>query len=117
MAKVGTAYVEIKPDISGFARELRDKLAKVKVKYKVDIDPDLTGFGKEVKADLAERKMPTFKLKAEPDLAGCGALVGAKLTLVDRPVVKLRVEPADPSRVARVAKLSIGEATKRASKK
>jgi hypothetical protein len=117
MAKVGTAYVEIKPDISGFARELREKLAKVNVKLKVEIDPDLTGFTKELREDLKARHAPKFKVQADPDLTGFTTKLRAMLKAENLPVVRLRVEPADPGRVERAVTTSLSQATKRAAKK
>jgi hypothetical protein len=117
MAKVGTAYVEIKPDLSGFARELREKLAKVNVKYKVEIDPDLTGFTKELREDLKARNAPKVKVQADPDLTGFTTKLRAMLRAENMPVIQLRVEPAPVGQVERAVTASLKRETQRAVRK
>jgi hypothetical protein len=96
MAKEGNAYIEIKPDLSGFKEELkaaldkinvtlkvtlkpdiqtfkqdlREALAKVRAKAGVNLAPDTRGFTTEVKAALKKLKQPVFKVKIEPDTTG-----------------------------------------------
>ena len=51
MAKVGTAYVEIKPDLTGFARELKTRLTAMR-QPQVKVRPDLDTFGTQVRAGI-----------------------------------------------------------------
>jgi hypothetical protein len=46
MARVATAYVEIRPDLSGFAKELKAKLAAMKESMVVNLKPDMRGLTK-----------------------------------------------------------------------
>lgn len=98
MAKVGTAYVEIKPDLSGFARELKDRLKTIDVDYKVDVRPDLSGFSKELKAELKDKNAPKVKIKVEPDFTGFKEEVWARIKTMKMPVLKIKVE-ADTSQI------------------
>ncbi|MFF0546953.1 transglycosylase SLT domain-containing protein [Nocardia thailandica] len=50
----GSASVRIKPDFSGFIRQLRADLAEVEAKYGVEINPDMTGFAAALETRLGE---------------------------------------------------------------
>ena len=57
MARVAVAYVEVRPDLSGFGELLRAELEKVRVKHKVEINPDLSGFSTQLRSKLAALKL------------------------------------------------------------
>jgi hypothetical protein len=93
MAKVGTAYVEIKPDLSGFARELREKLKLVDVEHKVPIKPDLTGFSRELKERLDAANAPKMKIQLDPDIVGLMLRLRAWSQSGFAPEIRLQVVP------------------------
>lgn len=49
----GTAHVNIKPKLDQFAKELKAKLAGVKVDHKIDVKADTTGLAADIRAALA----------------------------------------------------------------
>lgn len=48
MAKIGTAYIEIKPDLTGFAAELKAGLAKIKETFKVKAEVDNSAISRSI---------------------------------------------------------------------
>lgn len=54
MAKVGVAYIEIKPDLSGFAQELKAKLTALPESHvDVKVKPDMDNFSTTVRSSLS----------------------------------------------------------------
>jgi len=55
MAKVGVAYIEIKPDLTGFAQELKAKLAAMR-NPEVEVRPDVDRFGLRVREGVRRQE-------------------------------------------------------------
>jgi phage-related protein len=55
MAKVGVAYIEIRPDLSGFAQELKARLAAMR-QPEVEVRPDVDSFGARVREGVRRQE-------------------------------------------------------------
>lgn len=93
MAKVGTAYVTIKPDLSKFSEELKAGLAKLNPELNVRLVPQLRGFRRELNAKLAEVTPRPVRVDVRPDLSEFNALLRAKLAAMNLPYAKVNVRP------------------------
>lgn len=68
MARVATAYVEIKPDMTGFTRQLREKLAAIKTTLKVKVVPDTSALAKGIAVVGKDPKVRAASKKAGQDV-------------------------------------------------
>lgn len=104
MAKIGTAYVEIKPDLTGFARELKEKLTAVNTPIvRVKVTPDLRGFTKDLREGLAGRNTPNLRVKVVPDFRGFITAARTRIKEIERLLPPVRVKMDVDTRVVDAA--------------
>lgn len=78
--EVGRITVKVTPDTKGFARKLRQDLAKLRDNFNVDINPDTKGVREKVKAAT---KGMTAKVKIDADVDHIAENFRKKIELLD----------------------------------
>lgn len=92
MARVAVAYVEIRPDLTGFAELLKAELAKVHQTYKVKVEADARGFARDLRTKLAAVSVGQ-KAKVEPDTTGFVRELRRRLEAYQQVVYRVAVRP------------------------
>jgi phage-related protein len=91
MAKAGSAYIEIKPDMSKFKTELQAGLAKIHETLKVTVTPDVAQFKRDLRAGLANVS-PKINAAIAPKLAEFKRELRQGLAAIS-PKVNVQIEP------------------------
>lgn len=94
MTSIGTVFVNVQPDTSGFAERLRAGLSRVSTEdIKVKATPDTGGFVERLRADLSRVRAEDIKVKAVPDTAGFTQRLRADLARAAAEDIKVKAVP------------------------
>lgn len=66
--KLGSAFLEIEPDMDGFNDKVKAKLDENKTKVKVPVEPDTRDFGSKLDAALLKTKGDSTSVKVKPNV-------------------------------------------------